>query len=150
LIRQAIEADLFEVERLEKKIFNESLGFAFLKQELVDNPFSKIFVYEQDGKIIGYMSYRQIDSNADIMNFLVDEPYKNQGIGKQIFNFVLEEMKNDGCETIILEVRKSNQRAIYFYESFGGKVIRTIPNYYKDEDGLVMIIEVNKNDYTIS
>src|SRR5690606_30369700 len=127
-----------------------SLGFAFLKQELVDNPFSKIFVYEQDGKIIGYMSYRQIDSNADIMNFLVDEPYKNQGIGKQIFNFVLEEMKNDGCETIILEVRKSNQRAIYFYESFGGKVIRTIPNYYKDEDGLVMIIEVNKNDYTIS
>ena len=74
MIRQAIEADLFEVERLEKKIFNESLGFAFLKQELVDNPFSKIFVYEQDGKIIGYMSYRQIDSNADIMNCLVDEP----------------------------------------------------------------------------
>ncbi|MBN3490988.1 ribosomal protein S18-alanine N-acetyltransferase [Acholeplasma equirhinis] len=150
MIRQAIEADLFEIERLEKKIFNESLGFAFLKQELVDNPFSKIFVYEQDGKIIGYMSYRQIDSNADIMNFLVDEPYQNQGIGKEIFKFVLEEMKNDGCETIILEVRKSNQRAIYFYESFGGKVIRTIPNYYKDEDGLVMIIEVNKNDYTIS
>lgn len=150
MIRQAIEADLFEIERLEKKIFNESLGFAFLKQELVDNPFSKIFVYEQDGKIIGYMSYRQIDSNADIMNFLVDEPYQNQGIGKEIFKFVLEEMKNDGCETIILEVRKSNQRAIYFYENFGGKVIRTIPHYYKDEDGLVMIIEVNKNDYTIS
>jgi len=142
LIRQAQINDLFEIEKLENKIFNESLGYAFLRQELVDNPFSKIYVYEKDEKIIGYISLRLIDKNADIVNFLVDLPYQNQGIGKEIFEFLLNELKVEGCETIILEVRKSNQRAIHFYEKFGGITIRTIPNYYKNEDGLVMIIEV--------
>lgn len=142
MIRKADLKDLETIVKLEEKIFNHSLGYAFLRQELVENPFSRIFVYEKDNVIIGYMSYRVIDKNADIINFLIDEAYQGLGLGKELFKVVYEELLNEGVETLVLEVRSNNKRAIHLYEKFGAKHIRTLKNYYGDDDAYMMIMEV--------
>ncbi len=127
---------------MENKVFGHSLGYSFLRQELLENEFSKIYVYTKNNQIIAYISFRQIDSNADIMNFLVDIPYQNQGIGSKLFEYALLEMKETNVTSLVLEVRHSNLNAIKFYEKYGATIISTIPNYYDTEDGYMMLMEV--------
>lgn len=142
MIRNAQIDDLEAIVRLETKVFGHTLGYAFLKQELLENEFSNIFVYTINNKIIGYMSYRQIDTNADILNFLVDTPYQGQGIGKKLFEHALLEMKTQGVNSLVLEVRVSNVKGILFYQKYGASIVTTIPNYYDKEDGYMMYMEV--------
>ncbi|VEU83091.1 ribosomal protein S18-alanine N-acetyltransferase [Acholeplasma hippikon] len=142
MIRKADLKDLETIVKLEEKIFNHSLGYSFLRQEMLENPFSRIFVYEKDDMIIGYISYRVIDKNADIINFLIDTPYQGLGLGKELFKTITYEMKSEGVESLVLEVRSKNTKAIHLYEQFGAKHIRTLKNYYGDDDAYMMIMEV--------
>ncbi|WP_162146847.1 ribosomal protein S18-alanine N-acetyltransferase [Acholeplasma granularum] len=142
MIRTATIHDIESIVHLENKVFGHSLGYSFLRQELLENEFSKIYVYTKNNQIIAYISFRQIDSNADIMNFLVDIPYQNQGIGSKLFEYALLEMKETNVTSLVLEVRHSNLNAIKFYEKYGATIISTIPNYYDTEDGYMMLMEV--------
>jgi ribosomal-protein-alanine N-acetyltransferase len=142
LIRNAEVTDLEAIVDLEMQVFGHSLGFAFLKQELLENEFSHIYVYTLNNKIIAYISYRQIDTNADVLNFVVDKNHQRRGVGSQLFEHVLLDMKQGGVNSLILEVRVSNINAIKFYEKYGAKVITGIPNYYGNEDGFMMHMEV--------
>ena len=142
MIRKAELKDLEAIIKLEEKVFNHSLGYSFLRQEMLENPFSRIFVYELDEKLIGYISFRVIDQNADIMNFLIDTPFQSLGYGKELFKTILYELKDEGVTTLVLEVRSKNLKAINLYEKFGAKRIRTINNYYGDDDAYMMIMEV--------
>ena len=142
MIRNASLNDLEQIVALETKVFGATLGYAFLKQELLENEFSHIYVYTHNQKIIGYLSYRQIDTNADVLNFLVDTPFQNQGVGRKLFDHALLEMKIHGVNSLVLEVRVSNTKAIKFYEKYGATIITTIPNYYEKEDGYMMHMEV--------
>ncbi|MFA7416978.1 MAG: ribosomal protein S18-alanine N-acetyltransferase [Acholeplasma sp.] len=142
MIRNADVYDLKAIVKLESKIFGQTLGYSFLKQELLENEFSRMYVYIVNDKIVAYISYRQIDNNADILNFLVDIPYQGQGIGKALFEHVLLDMKVSGVKSVILEVRTTNEKAIAFYQRYGAEIITIIPNYYKKIDGYLMYMEV--------
>jgi len=142
LIRNAEVTDLESIVALEMRVFGHSLGFAFLKQELLENEFSNMHVYTLNNKIIAYISYRQIDTNADVLNFLVEKEHQGRGVGSQLFEHVLLDMKQLGVNSLVLEVRVSNTKAIKFYEKYGAKMITTIPNYYGSEDGYMMHMEV--------
>src|SRR5690606_41500837 len=101
-----------------------------------------MYVYTLNNKIIAYISDRQIDTNADVLNFLVDKEHQGRGVGSQLFEHVLLDMKQLGVNSLVLEVRVSNTKAIKFYEKYGAKMITTIPNYYGSEDGYMMHMEV--------
>src|SRR5690606_19624329 len=120
----------------------QSLGYSFLKQELLENDFSRIYVLEENQMIIGYISYRVVDDKAELLNFLIKAEYQTQGHGKNLFDFVINELKAEDVKTLILEVRISNLRAINFYEKYGFIEVLTIKNYYQTEDGKVLLLEV--------
>jgi len=142
LIRKAVVSDLETIVSLEEVTFGQSLGYSFLKQELLENDFSRIYVLEEDQMIIGYISYRVVDDKAELLNFLIRTDYQTQGHGKNLFDFVLNELKAEDVKTLILEVRVSNLRAINFYEKYGFIEVLTIKNYYQTEDGKVLLLEV--------
>jgi len=142
LIRKALVSDLETIVSLEEVTFGQSLGYSFLKQELLENDFSRIYVLEEDQMIIGYISYRVVDDKAELLNFLIRTDYQTQGHGKNLFDFVLNELKAEDVKTLILEVRVSNLRAINFYEKYGFLEVITIKNYYQNEDGKVLLLEV--------
>ncbi len=142
MIRKAVVSDLETIVSLEEVTFGQSLGYSFLKQELLENDFSRIYVLEEDQMIIGYISYRVVDDKAELLNFLIRTDYQTQGHGKNLFDFVLNELKAEDVKTLILEVRVSNLRAINFYEKYGFIEVLTIKNYYQTEDGKVLLLEV--------
>jgi GNAT superfamily N-acetyltransferase len=56
---------------------------------------------------------------AQINNLVVDEDYRNLGIGKELFIRIGSLAKKSGCKDIFLAVLKTNRKGKKFYEKVG-------------------------------
>lgn len=138
-IRIMEQADIPQIVYLEETFLGESLGAELLESELISNV-AKFYVATIDNLVIGYIGRYAYMGEAEILNFVIDEAYQRQGIGKLLLNYVEEKIEN--LEKITLEVRVSNQKAINFYLKNGFKEIGKRIAYYKNkEDALLLIKE---------
>ncbi len=95
-----------------------------------------------DQKIIGFALVRllvgangETDSvikfnSSEILNIAVRNSFQHCGIGQMIFDEVLHELERKNISEIWLEVRKSNQNAINFYQKNNFKMQFERKNYY--------------------
>ena len=102
--------------------------------EYSENEFRNVLVYEENNVIVGVLVYLLIYDRAEIEYIVVKDEYKNKGIGSKLLKYIENNIKN-----ITLEVRESNTTAINFYKKNGYSIVSTRHNYYKDEDGYLMI-----------
>lgn len=144
MIRKAEVKDIFYMAKLERKLFKQTLGEQFLLQELTENPIAYYFVYEQTNEVIGYIGFRAYDGQAEMMNFLIASNYQDQGFGTELLTQAIEQLKQMNVKQISLEVRKSNKKAQHLYENHGFEIAYVRKQYYENEDGYVMIKEVQQ------
>ena len=142
MIRRANLNDISNIINLEHKIFNQSLGKIILENIYNNYPFSNILVYEIDKQIIGYLSYRLNDKNSELLNFLIDTNFQRKGYGSKLFDYYIDELKRNKVESIILEVRSKNEKALSFYNKYKPTFIKTIKNYYINDDAIVLLIRI--------
>ena len=87
---------------------------------------------------------------ADILNIVINPKYQKKGYGKSLFVYLIKGLKYRGIKDILLEVRKSNIKAIKFYLRLGFKKISVRKNYYMEnsnqlserDDGIIMRLEI--------
>lgn len=101
---------------------------------------TKFFVFEKDGKAVGYVGVTVILDEGYITNIAVLPEYRNRGVATALLTKVTEFATNEGLSFISLEVRKSNQKAITLYEKFGFTLEGCRKNFYDNpkEDALIM------------
>ena len=75
-------------------------------------------------------------------NIFVEEEYRSKGIGTKLMSYLITKAIEKQVVNITLEVRLSNESAIKFYEKNGFKKVSTRKNYYKEEDGILMLREL--------
>lgn len=103
-----------------------------------DDVYRIVAVYKE--KVIGKAAfsilnrYRRTRHRA-IFVIDIEEEYTNKGLGKVMIKHIIEEAKRRGIEQLELEVAKSNDRAFFFYDSFGFDTFGTQPKAIKREDG---------------
>lgn len=91
---------------------------------VADSPFLDGFIFELDGKTVGYaeLSYSFAPEvggrSIFIEEIFVKEEYRNQGIGHEFLEFAVGLVKGD-TRRIRLEATRSNEKAISLYRSFG-------------------------------
>lgn len=102
-----------------------------------------------DEKIIGFALVRLLigNSNAlnisfdssEILNIAVRNSFQNKGIGQMIFDEILRALKEKNIKEIWLEVRKSNYKAVIFYQKNTFERQFERKNYYSNptENALV-------------
>ena len=129
MIRELEEKDFIKVNELLKD-FNYELN-----KESFNNDFLKTLVYE-DGFIKGVLVYQYIYNRAEIDYIIVDNNYRKLGIATKLLKHLEDSYKLDN---ITLEVREINKEAINFYLKNGFKEVTRRKNYYKEEDGILMI-----------
>lgn len=98
---------------------------------LVDN----IIVYMEGNMIVGFLEYYVSYETLELLNIAVEPSYQNRGIASALIKYLC---KMAGINRIILEVRESNKAALSLYQKLGFKVLRTIKNYYGNEQGYAM------------
>ncbi|MBC7081018.1 MAG: ribosomal protein S18-alanine N-acetyltransferase [Thermoplasmatales archaeon] len=134
VIRRCSEDDLKEVLEIENLSFNYPYPPYFFYEYL-----NKLFfVAEENGKIVGYIIG---DSERNmIISIAVHPSHRRKGYGKKLMEHLLKFMKGD----VFLQVRKSNNGAIKFYENMGFKKKGEIKNYYFDgEDAYIMVKRID-------
>ena len=130
MIRDINDKDFAVVNRLLSE-FNYCLD-----KESFKNDFLKVLVYEEEF-IKGILLYQYLYDRIEIDYIIVDNKYRNLGIATNLLKYL--ENKHKNIYNITLEVRESNLNAINFYLKNGFKEVTKRKNYYKDEDGILMI-----------
>ena len=122
-------------------IFIEQIGSTISQQyKFKINPYMRCFVYEQDKKVLGFVVFSIMYEKAEIIDIAVADGFQRQNIGSQLLDAAINESNAKKCESITLEVRVGNQKAISFYKKHGFREISMRKSYYHDdEDALVMI-----------
>ena len=138
MIRKINSADIKRIVELELSTLGTTLGEEMLEGEL-NNPFSYIYVYEEDNRLIGYISFSFDGDIAEMLNFSVDNNYQGRGIGNKLLTYTLDIFKKLNAKTSILEVRESNNRAIGLYSKHGYKLIHTRKNYYSNNENALVL-----------
>ncbi|MGH8492517.1 MAG: ribosomal protein S18-alanine N-acetyltransferase [Moraxellaceae bacterium] len=96
-------------------------------------------VMEQGGsaeekKIIGYGIVQIILDEGHLLNITIDPRLNGRGLGRELLLHLLEHARTH-TDTLFLEVRPSNHRAIALYQSSGFNEIGLRRNYYPAKDG---------------
>lgn len=130
MIREFTKKDTERVNELLKD-FNYKID-----KKSFNNDFLKILIYEENF-IQGVLVYQYLYDRIEIDYIIVDKDYRNRGIATKLLEFIENNYNN--LKNITLEVRESNEEAIKFYLKNNFKEITKRKNYYKDEDGILMI-----------
>lgn len=104
------------------------------------------WVYEQNDDIEAYAVMSIGADEAHILTLVVRESSRGQGFGRKMLEFLRDVAKKHKADTLLLEVRPSNQIAIQLYRSFGFNDLAMRPNYYPAEtgreDALIMAMSI--------
>ena len=92
-----------------------------------------------DHRIAGYVVWNcnHKKSVGTVMNLAVDGGFRRRGIGERLLTHALDNMREKGLRMCQLQVRESSRSARALYEKVGMSVMRRLPRYYTDEDGLL-------------
>lgn len=120
-VHSDVRPDLFKAG--EKKYNDEEL-FIILNDDT-----KPIFVYEENNIILGYAFCVIIDHKNDhslvnykslyIDDLCVNISTRGKGIGKQLYEYVLDFAKSIGCYNVTLNVWACNDSALKFYGKIG-------------------------------
>ncbi len=138
MFRRYKEEDIKSIVSIEEECLSSSLGFDYYFNDL-NNSLARHYVYEINKEIVGFISSVYDGFTLEILNFAVRKANQNKGIGTIILSLFLEEFIVAGVNSVSLEVRKSNTRAIRLYHKLGFKIVHERENYYSNlENALVM------------
>jgi len=111
--------------------------------ELTDNPASRCWVAEANGRIVGMIVIWLLIDAAHIATLATHPEFRRQGIAKKLLTHALKHLMDEGAQSSFLEVRESNIAAQEMYRQFGFEESGRRPRYYKDngEDAILMTLD---------
>jgi ribosomal protein S18 acetylase RimI-like enzyme len=86
------------------------------------------FIAEENNEIIGFAigrikekDHKVIDKEGYLEEFFVTEQMRGKGIGKKLFDKIVEEFKREGCKSIGTDAYATNTKALKYYRKLGFK-----------------------------
>jgi ribosomal protein S18 acetylase RimI-like enzyme len=110
-------------------------GFvSHLFEDYIEQP--KVFGMFDQKKLVGVIegSVETWNNRFRIWNFFVEKKYRNEGIGKALFEHMVEFAKSEKVRAIILEVQSCNDNAIRFYMKSGLHFVGLNTMEYSNDD----------------
>ncbi|MDD2921099.1 MAG: ribosomal protein S18-alanine N-acetyltransferase [Anaerolineales bacterium] len=144
VIRKMTVEDLEQVVAIDQISFTLPWPPRSFHFEVTDNPASRCWVAEQDGKIIAMLVAWFIVDELHIASIATHPDFLRQGVGGRLLEHALRSAKEEGALTSFLEVRESNDAAINLYRKFGYAESGHRENYYADngEDAILMTLNI--------
>jgi len=144
-IRLLNRVDIPQVLKIERDIFPDPWEEEMFYEEISTK---KSYVLEdvKKGIIVGYLCGFSVLDEYSILNIAITGKYQHKGLGRTLLEFAVMKAIKDGCFICWLEVRKSNNAAIGFYQKIGFKIVGTRKGYYQTppEDAYVMRLDLQE------
>lgn len=138
-IREATLDDYMDIYSLNKN----GLGYDYPEEKtkeklqiILNQPTDKIFVAELDSRIIGYVhlsayecTYKE--SLKNLLTLVVDENFRNKGIGRRLMQKAEDWAKETGAKGIRLVSGFNRTEAHQFYQNCGYMLRKEQKNFIK-------------------
>jgi ribosomal-protein-alanine N-acetyltransferase len=114
--------------------------------EELRNPLAFCFVM-WDGRsvehqILGFICFRNVSEESELLNITVHPQYRRRGIGKSLMEFYINFCKNRQVKQFHLEVNTANATAIHLYKLFSYQPTGVRKKFYQGKfDALLMVRE---------
>ena len=166
-VRQAVQADLLAVLRIERASFDQPWPFSAFERYLGEPGFlvatvggdvSKMYLSGEsrgddgsggnDESVVGYVVANLVPNHGrpfgHVKDIAVHPDHRGDGVGSKLLDRALQVLEIGGARSVKLEVRASNDRALSLYGDFGFEYLRTVPRYYDDgEDALILVVDLD-------
>jgi ribosomal-protein-alanine N-acetyltransferase len=142
-IRKMKLDDLEQVVAIDQASFSLPWPERSFRYEITDNPASRCWVVEMDGRVVGMLVLWLIVDEAHVATVATHVDYRRRGIGRTLLEQALNSARGEGARSAHLEVRESNAVAREMYRKYGFVESGRRPRYYKDnnEDAILMTLE---------
>lgn len=127
------DADVDRVMIIERMAYS----FPWTRGNFMDclNSGYSCWIAEVNGKVAGYSIFMVGAGEGHVLNCCVAPDWQGQGLGRALMRRLMDGAADYGVESLFLEVRPSNARALGLYESLGFETVGLRRNYYPAEFG---------------
>ncbi|MCP4573031.1 MAG: ribosomal protein S18-alanine N-acetyltransferase [bacterium] len=139
-VRPGRPEDLAQVERIERRCFDDAWSRDTLYGELLSDRMRLCLMADRNGTVGGYLMAWRVVDRLHVLNIAVDSAYQRSGLGTLLLLEAVRDGASRGQLEITLEVRASNGGARSFYRRHSFEETGLRPRYYSDngEDAVVM------------
>ena len=130
-LRKGLNSDLDYIFEIETKVYDKPYwNKKMLDEVLSGKTENRIWVYELNRIIIGFIIDLRYDNEVNILNIAIGKPFQNKGHGLKMLYIYLKSLP---CKcTVLLEVKKSNYKALKIYSKLNFKKLYIRKAYYND------------------
>lgn len=93
------------------------------------------WILELDDKVSGYGIMSVLAGEAHILNLCIKSDLQNNGLGKEMIDYLIDLAKVHNADVMFLEVRPSNGQALKIYERSGFDEVGSRKDYYPAKFG---------------
>ena len=142
-VRPMVMTDVDGVMAVEHDSFLTPWSRSAFEEELAQNRLARYIVAVENGEIVGYAGTWLVINEAHVTNVAVSGQRRREGIGRLLMQKLMELARENGMESMTLEVRVSNAAARHLYDQMGFVAAGIRKNYYSEtkEDALILWCE---------
>lgn len=142
MLRLCQDSDCHDIWRINKEEMGYQVSFEVAKkqlQKLLRDPTQRIYVYECDHHVVGYIHACNYDllyaaPMKNILGIAVSKDYRRNGIGGLLLLMVEDWASDSGASGVRLSVGKMRDDAHQFCEAWGYECAKEQMNYVKTLD----------------
>jgi ribosomal-protein-alanine N-acetyltransferase len=143
IIRKMTAEDIPAVIDLDRRSFSLPWPERSFRFEVTDNPASRCWVAELDGKVVGMIVVWLIVDEAHVATLATHPDFRRQGIAKRLLAHALRNLLDEGARSSFLEVRAGNLVAQAMYRKFGYEESGRRRRYYRDNDEEAILMNLD-------
>ena len=141
-LRPMVVGDVDEVHALECSVFPHPWTHANFMDSLASG-YDAWVLRGPDGGLAGYFLLMYALDEAHLLDVAVAAPLHGRGVGRYLLDRITDRARAERMESILLEVRPTNARALQVYQRYGYVEIGRRKGYYpahqgRREDAIVM------------
>lgn len=133
---------MINIRKLSPKDFDQvfEISRASFKEPWPKNEFEKYlegsFVAEQEGKIAGFAVGKISDGKAVLKLIAASPEFRGEGVGKNLIEHIFKYFSENGAKEVSAHSRIHNTAGCNFLKSFGFEIIKTVKNYYRNDEAM--------------
>lgn len=139
-------SDLDEVMAIEQRVYSHPWTKGNFEDSLNSAYYARL-LRDARQRLIGYFLLMPVLDEAHLLNLSVDADRQHQGYGQRLMGEAVNLARLHNLQTMLLEVRVSNQQALSFYSRYGFSEIGRRKSYYPTagasrEDAIMMTLSL--------
>ena len=147
IIRKANLDDVEAIVSLDQEVLQTNWHEKLYAESIVLKD-TQSLVLDHEGRLIGFLIYRNIGGDLEIIQLALNKEYQRQGLASMMIDYMIQDAQSSTIDFIYLEVEMDNLPAFNLYKKYGFEAIHQRKNYYGQGQNAIVMRKEMSNVFT--